>query len=70
MPLGVLVVLLGAIVCAAPRAEKERRKMADGVDHIDIYADVEEEFNQVKDNLFHAKCNFYVMRMCAVVCNH
>lgn len=22
-------------------------KMADGVDHIDIYADVEEEFNQV-----------------------
>lgn len=25
--------------------------MADGVDHIDIYADVEEEFNQV----FHAQ---------------
>lgn len=25
--------------------------MADGVDHIDIYADVEEEFNQVRFNL-------------------
>lgn len=24
-----------------------KQKMADGVDHIDIYADVEEEFNQV-----------------------
>lgn len=25
--------------------------MADGVDHIDIYADVEEEFNQVRFTL-------------------
>lgn len=25
-----------------------KQKMADGVDHIDIYADVEEEFNQVR----------------------
>ncbi len=31
------------------RAERAtgQRKMADGVDHIDIYADVEEEFSQV-----------------------
>lgn len=26
--------------------------MADGVDHIDIYADVEEEFSQVKPFIF------------------
>ncbi len=25
-----------------------KQKMADGVDHIDIYADVEEEFNEVR----------------------
>lgn len=28
--------------------------MADGVDHIDIYADVEEEFSQVKPFIFYA----------------
>lgn len=28
-----------------------KQKMADGVDHIDIYADVEEEFNQVRFTL-------------------
>ena len=34
-------------VCSVVRREAAERKMADGVDHIDIYADVEEEFNQV-----------------------
>lgn len=29
-----------------------QRKMADGVDHIDIYADVEEEFSQVINTYF------------------
>lgn len=29
------------------QSEEAEWKMADGVDHIDIYADVEEEFNQV-----------------------
>ena len=34
-------------VCSVARREGGEWKMADGVDHIDIYADVEEEFNQV-----------------------
>ena len=33
-------------------AEKAAWKMADGVDHIDIYADVEEEFTQVCNGYF------------------
>ncbi len=30
-----------------------KQKMADGVDHIDIYADVEEEFNEVRFHFEH-----------------
>ena len=33
-------------------AEKAAWKMVDGVDHIDIYADVEEEFTQVCNGYF------------------
>lgn len=38
---------LFAFCLAQSEAEEAEWKMADGVDHIDIYADVEEEFNQV-----------------------
>lgn len=38
-----------AAAAAGEEAEEEKRNMADGVDHIDIYADVGEEFNQVEE---------------------
>ncbi|KAI2665619.1 Cleavage and polyadenylation specificity factor subunit 6 [Labeo rohita] len=36
-----------------------KQKMADGVDHIDIYADVEEEFNQESDYPVHEQIDLY-----------
>lgn len=42
--------------------------MADGVDHIDIYADVEEEFSQVKPFLFTANENERLEDFSTLVC--
>lgn len=42
--------------------------MADGVDHIDIYADVEEEFSQVKPFLFTANANERLEDFSTLVC--
>lgn len=42
--------------------------MADGVDHIDIYADVEEEFSQVKPFLFSTNENERLVHFSILVC--
>lgn len=42
--------------------------MADGVDHIDIYADVEEEFSQVKPSIFSTNENERLICFSNLVC--
>lgn len=51
----------GSVLAGGERATGQR-KMADGVDHIDIYADVEEEFNQVfNPHLAHFDiCHYFI----------
>ncbi|XP_057712116.1 cleavage and polyadenylation specificity factor subunit 6 isoform X3 [Corythoichthys intestinalis] len=45
--------------CSPVCGAKRQRKMADGVDHIDIYADVEEEFSQEAEYPVHEQIDLY-----------